>query len=330
MARQPLCTIAIPVYHRRDRMLSFAALTSALAEPRTDIEILVIDDHTTDGTWDELSRIGDARARVLRNSRNLGLFANFNRCLDESRGRYVRILCSDDLLEPGTLDQELAVIERHPDMALLSTRGLRIAPDGSVLGVQAAALPEGYYRGSRGISAVLRANAATGYNALNYPSGVLLRKSAADAAGRFRTEMRMAGDIDYFLRVLQQGALGVLNRIGCRITVHADQVGSRLALEPVVMQELFSMADDFRPFLDDPVASREVRVGTAGLSAWQALRAVSSGDALVAATHLEVARRNRAGGWAMTTGLAMLMLRRSRWIIGGPFVPRGIRPDRSL
>jgi hypothetical protein len=330
MAGAPLCTIAVPLYHRRTRALAFAAIESALAQRRPDLELLIIDDHTTDGTWDEVSRIVDPRARVLRNERNMGLFANFNRCLDEARGRYVRILCSDDVLEDGTLDEELRVMERHPDMALLSTRGLRIDADGQVLGQQAAALPEGYYSGTRGIAAVLRTNAATGYNTLNYPSGVLLRRSAADAAGRFRPEMRMVGDIEYFLRVLQQGALGVLNRVGCRITVHADQVGSTLSLEPVVMQELFGLAEVFEGEVGDGSVRRQVREGTAGLSAWQALRAAVSGDMRSAADHLEVVRRNRVGAFVMVTGFARLLLRRSRWMLGGPFVPDGIAPDRPL
>src|SRR5678816_3967583 len=102
-------------------------------------------DCTTDGTWDELQRISDPRARILRNERNVGLFANFNRCLDEARGQFVRILCSDDVLEPGTLDDELAVMTSDPEMALLSTRGLRISAEGEVLGLQAAALPQGRY-----------------------------------------------------------------------------------------------------------------------------------------------------------------------------------------
>ena len=326
----PLCTVAIPVYHRRDKSLTFAAIESALAEPRDDLEILVIDDFTTDGTWDELQRITDPRARVLRNERNVGLFANFNRCLDEARGRFVRILCSDDVLEPGTLDAELAVMDRDPGMALLSTRGLRVAPDGSVLGTQAATLPEGRYSGSHGIAAVLRANLSTGYNALNYPSGILIRRSSADAAGRFSLQMRMSGDVEYFLRVLRGGALGVLNRIGCRVTVHPDQVGSRLALEPSTMQEQFSLVDTFQDCLDDDRARKNVRRWTGGLSLWLSLRAMLAGDPAAARAHILVARRNGTAVWEMASAFAQLLWRRLRWKINGPFVPGGATPDAPL
>jgi hypothetical protein len=329
--RGPLCTIAIPVYHRMEKALAFAAVESALAEERADVEILVIDDHTTDGTWGRLTAlVTDPRARLLRNERNLGLFQNFNRCLDEARGQYVRILCSDDMLEPGSLNDELAVMQRHPDMALLTTRGLRVAPDGRVLGRQAAALREGRYRGDRGIAAVLRSNADTGYNSLNYPSGILIRKTAADRAGRFRADMRMSGDVEYFLRVLRHGALGVLHRVGCRITVHPDQMGARLSLEPVVMQELFELIEEFRPVLRGQDAEARVERATAGLSSWLAARAAARGDLRSAAAHVEVARRHGAGRGGMIAGFMTLLARRARWTIRGPFASRDLRPDAPL
>ena len=328
---RPLCTIAIPVYHRMEKALAFAAVESALAEPREDIEIVVIDDHTTDGTWDRLQAIvRDDRARLLRNERNLGLFPNFNRCLDEARGRYVRILCSDDSLEPGSLGVELDVMERHGDMALLTTRGRRVSPDGDVVGLQATALVEGYYRGDRGITAVLRANAQTGYNALNYPSGVLLRKTAADAAGRFRTDIRVSGDVEYFLRVLRQGALGVLDRVGCRVTVHEDQVGSRHALEPLVVDELFQLVDEFRGVLNGHVSAGELRRSIGGLSMWQALRSTLQGDAALATANLRAARTHGADVMDLATGFAQLLGRRARWALRGPFAPHRVTPDRAL
>lgn len=331
LQRGPLCTIAIPVYHRMQQALAFAALESALAEERADVEILVIDDHTTDGTWDRLRQVvHDRRARLLRNERNLGLFQNFNRCLDEARGRYVRILCSDDVLEPASLGEELAVMERHPDMALLTTWGLRIAPDGRALGRQASSLPEGYYLGERGIAAVLNTNAGTGYNALNYPSGILLRKAAADAAGRFRTDMRVSGDVEYFLRVLEHGALGVLGRVGCRITVHPQQVGSSLALDPVVMHEMFDLLERFGPILHDHTDRTLTRQATAGLSVWQAIRAAMRGEARLALAQLKVPGQHGAGVREMSAGFAHLLARRVRWTVRGPSAPADVVPDAPL
>jgi glycosyltransferase involved in cell wall biosynthesis len=326
----PLCTVAIPVYHRRDKSLAVGAIESALAQTRDDIEILVIDDCTTDGTWHLLRQISDPRARVLRNERNVGLFGNFNRCLDEAHGQFVRILCSDDVLERGTLDDELAIMRSHPDMALLTTRGLRVSPRGQVLGLQAAALPAGVYRGENGIAAVLRASLATGYNALNYPSGILMRRSCVDAVGRFRTNMRVVGDMDYFLRLLRVGTLGVVDRIGCRVTVHEDQVGYQLSLDPSTMQDQFTLLDAFADCLGDDRTRRDVRRCAAALSLWQALRSTLAGDVANARAHLEVARRNGAANWQMVDAFARLVGRRVWWKLRGPFVPGGAVPDVPL
>ena len=328
--RAPLCTVAIPVYHRRDKALALGAIQSALAETRDDLEILVIDDCTTDGTWDLLQQITDPRARVLRNERNVGLFGNFNRCLDEARGQFVRILCSDDVLEPDTLDDELAIMRGHPDIALLTTRGLRVSPNGEVLGLQATALPEGVYRGDVGIAAVLRASLSTGYNALNYPSGILMRRSCADAVGRFRTSMRVVGDVDYFLRLLRVGALGVVDRIGCRVTVHQDQVGSRISLEPSTMQEQFTLLDAFEDSLENDRARRDVRRWAAGLSLWQALRSMLAGELTHTRAHIQVARQNGIATREMIDAFARLLARRLRWKLRGPFVPGGAVPDGPL
>jgi hypothetical protein len=157
-----------------------------------------------------------------------------------------------------------------------------------------------------------------------------MRKSSADAAGRFRKEMRMAGDLEYFLRVLRVGALGVVDRIGCRITVHDDQVGTRLSLEPEVMQEQFCLVDEFGDYLGDDRARRDVRRAVAGLSLWQALRSALGCDLATAGAHLRVARRNGTATWELALAFGRLLIRRVRWRICGPFVPSGVVPDGPL
>jgi hypothetical protein len=142
--------------------------------------------------------------------------------------------------------------------------------------------------------------------------------------------MRMAGDVDYFLRVLEFGALAVLDRVGCRITVHVEQEGTRLSLAPSVMQEQFSLVDSFQRALSDDRSRRDVRQSFAGLSLWQALRSLLAGDVRSAVAHLGVARRNGVGIFAIIVGFARLLLRRTRWRMRGPFVPGEVRPDALL
>src|SRR4051794_31293108 len=85
--RQPVCTIAIPVYNRED--LVRGAIESALQHQQADLEILVIDNCSTDRTAEVARSYEDPRLRVVVNDSNLGLFGNFNRCLELATGKYI-------------------------------------------------------------------------------------------------------------------------------------------------------------------------------------------------------------------------------------------------
>lgn len=102
----PDVTIIIPVYNRVS--LIGEALASALAED--SVEVIVVDDSSTDGTWEVISRLADPRVRAIRMERNSGQSAARNRGLDAARGHFIKFLDSDDLLVPGHLARELQSI----------------------------------------------------------------------------------------------------------------------------------------------------------------------------------------------------------------------------
>ncbi len=239
------CTVAIPIYNRKIDVLNRVAIDSAMEQPLKDMQILVIDDCSTDGTWELLQQVRDPRLSLVRNEHNLGLFGNFNRCLELAEGEYVRLLCSDDRLAPDCLGREVALLDRYPDVGLLLTRGRRVDGKGQVLGRQADHFQEGIYSGPAAIRSALWFHSHYALNPFNYPSGMLLRRETALKAGRFDTAMRMSGDVDFFLRMLEHGDLAVSDRLGCEITIHGNQEGVRLAGDVAIRQ---------RP-------RREVRIG---------------------------------------------------------------------
>lgn len=128
----PLITIAIPAYQRPD--LLERALKSALAQMQLSlsepIEVLVVEDPPAGGHTEASDRIErlcgaitDARFRYHRNPRNLGL-DNWNRCLQEARGRWIVILHDDDWLEPGFLRRCLDLIAANPELKLVGCRAI--------------------------------------------------------------------------------------------------------------------------------------------------------------------------------------------------------------
>src|SRR3546814_10860949 len=87
--------------------------SSDLAQTHQLLELIVVDDGSTDSSLSVASAIADADARVrlLRNERNLGVAATRNHALEVARGRYVAFLDSDDRWLPGKLTLQNAALD---------------------------------------------------------------------------------------------------------------------------------------------------------------------------------------------------------------------------
>jgi glycosyltransferase involved in cell wall biosynthesis len=94
----PLVSIVIPVYNRD--VLVVQAIESACNQTYKNIEVIVVDNKSTDNTWNVICEIAkkDARVNVFQNKENLGPVLNWKQCFEKSKGEYIQILFSDDLL----------------------------------------------------------------------------------------------------------------------------------------------------------------------------------------------------------------------------------------
>lgn len=262
----PLCTIAIPVYNRAT--LIHAALASALAQDMDDLEILVVDNASTDGTWEALQHYDDPRLRLVRNESNVGLFGNFNRCLELAQGDYLRFLCSDDRLSPDCLREEINLMKRYPNAVMLSTQARSIDASGLELGVFANHLPPGIYPGEELIGHVLWVLSHYCYNPLNYPSGILLQREAAYKAGNFDSSLRLVGDLDLFMRILKFGDGVLAGHIGCDIMMHTGQAGEEIMEEGDYFEEWFTLASSMSDTLQRQGIQGRVWEQLAACSLW--------------------------------------------------------------
>ena len=241
------CTVAIPVYNRAK--LVGKAIHSAFAQNISDYEILGIDNCSTDDTWGVLGSFEDPRFRRIRNSENLGLFGNMNRCVELAQGKYIRILCSDDQLPAECLRDEIDLMERNPNISLLSTRGKVVSDSGEDLGKVAWFFPPGIYDGPTARLAWFSFFANYGYNPLNYPSGVLFRRSALIKAMPFDESLGAIADIDVFLRTLEHGDLAITNRLGCFVMQHGGQEGSHIYASGQHIDESRDLVERYRAVL---------------------------------------------------------------------------------
>lgn len=133
---RPLVTIGMPTYNRRNGYFP-GALASALAQDYQELEVLVCDNASSDGTDEYVAGIDDPRLRYLRHEQNIGANANFNSCVDNARGEYFLLFHDDDLLEPEFVSRCVAAIfEAVPEggeVGLVRTGSRVIDADGRVL-----------------------------------------------------------------------------------------------------------------------------------------------------------------------------------------------------
>ena len=107
------------------------SIESILSQTHRDLELIVADDGSSDGTVEILEQFDDARLRILRNPGNLGVVASRNRCFEHARGAYVAMLDHDDLSAPTRLARQMAYLDANPGTVLLGTAARVL--DGGVL-----------------------------------------------------------------------------------------------------------------------------------------------------------------------------------------------------
>lgn len=116
----PLASIGLPTYNRVDQLRH--AVGSVLAQDYPNIELVVSDNASTDGTqeWcEELSR-RDNRVRYIRQQTNIGLTANYAAVFREARGEFYMAFADDDWLDASYVSQCVQALIAHPDYANVS------------------------------------------------------------------------------------------------------------------------------------------------------------------------------------------------------------------
>jgi glycosyltransferase involved in cell wall biosynthesis len=170
----PLVSIAIPAYNPRYFPI---ALDSALAQTYRNVEIVVCDDSENGAIEAAVAaRAAQVPIRYLRNPTRLRPRANFTRCLEESRGEFLKFLCDDDVLAPTCVERLLDAFRAAPDVTLATSRRALIDGDGRPLAPLPATWPivteDALIAGTTLANAVLMA----GLNTIGEPSTALFRR----------------------------------------------------------------------------------------------------------------------------------------------------------
>jgi glycosyltransferase involved in cell wall biosynthesis len=270
----PHVSICIPV-RNGERFLA-ATIRSALDQTCPDIEVVLLDNASTDATPEIMGSFDDPRIRAVRNPDLLSLSDNWNRAVRLGGAPLVKLLCADDLLHPRCVELQVRHLEGNPGSALVAARrhmiderNRVIAPNRGLSGLT------GVHTGCEVARRVVR----SGTNPIGEPGGALFRREHFDAVGGWRAERRHVMDLDLWMRLLPHGRF-----VGLQQTLAAFRIGRgsvSATNDRAVYDEQRQLVDEVIMTTCFDVRRRDMRIGRFGAPAGRARR-----RALFAASNL--------------------------------------------
>jgi glycosyltransferase involved in cell wall biosynthesis len=200
IADRPMVSLCVPAYQAERHLRR--TIESLLAQSHLDFELIIIDNHSSDGTADIAGSFHDSRIRVVHNDATLPLVRNWNCAVELCRGEYVKLVCADDILYPECIAAQSEILQRNPGVALVSAQTDFVDDDGVLLRPA---------RGLRGIvgrhpaDQVIRQMVRSGTNPIGAPVATMFRRSDFLRSGGFRDELLFLSDADLWVRLLQFG-----------------------------------------------------------------------------------------------------------------------------
>ncbi|MFN8024904.1 MAG: glycosyltransferase family A protein [Acidimicrobiia bacterium] len=238
----PRVSVVVPVYEMGRYLPD--AVASIEAQGRDDVEIIVVDDGSTDDTPAVIAGLGD-RVTAIRQD-NAGPSAARNRALEIARGEFIAFCDADDLWPEGKLALQLGRLDAEPDLDIVLGRIRYVAVDGGEVPVMEYEDPD--------------AKTATH---VHLGSGVY-RRRAFDRVGGFDESLRMSEDTDWFMRARE---LGVRTAILTEVTLvyrrHGNNMTHELKLDDSQMMTVLKRSLDRRRALSGQRTAPE-------LDAWRA------------------------------------------------------------
>jgi glycosyltransferase involved in cell wall biosynthesis len=208
-----LVSVIIPCYNSAAFLEE--AIGSAMAQTYSPVEIVVVDDGSTDHSPEIAQRLP---VRYIRQA-NSGLAASRNLGIRESKGSYIVFLDADDRLKPEAIEIGVRILAQRPQCAMAVGDHLFVSHNGSYLSASRKNCPPAFH-----YEALLRSNF------IEMVSTVLFRRSVLEEAGGFDTRFRVSEDYELYLRVARAHSIYCHPAIVAEYRIHESNISRNAEL----------------------------------------------------------------------------------------------------
>ncbi len=236
---RPVVTIIIPAYNAA-RFIA-EAINSVLNQTVKNIELIIVDDGSTDGQNAIIEKIisDDKRARLI-SQRNSGVSAARNKGIEMSRGQYLAFLDADDVWLPDNLALKIEKFAQH-DYGLVHSNGEVIDENGIPTGTILEGR-EGFL-----LDDLLLWNGTQ----IPGPSSILVKKTVIEETGLFDTRLSTSADQDFFIRVSAKYEIGKTDNISWRYRIHNSNMHKNISAMEHDVLLLYDKAGNMGLFRDE-------------------------------------------------------------------------------
>ncbi|RZK22587.1 MAG: glycosyltransferase, partial [Flavobacterium sp.] len=210
-------SVILPVYNGGEYLKK--SIQSVLSQSFSHFEFLVIDDCSTDGSFEWIKEVDDDRIQLHRNQYNRGLFYNLNFLIKLSSGNLIKLWSQDDIMYANCLAQVVDFHEKYPNIGFSYSGRDMIDEEGRIkVNLMADNTPEI-------IPTMLHAHIAyhTGSIAGNI-SNTCITRCALDTVGFFHEGMKISADFDMWVRLAQYFDTGFIQEKLIQLRDHKSQL----------------------------------------------------------------------------------------------------------
>ncbi|WP_242131694.1 glycosyltransferase family 2 protein [Aestuariivivens marinum] len=234
---QPLVSICIPTYNGAKYIAE--AMTSAIAQTYANLEIIVSDDASVDNTLEIVQsfQVNTSVLLYVYQHQPQGIGANWNYCVKQAKGEYIKFLLQDDILEPDCIARMVDMAQKHPNIGLVyckrqflfDTLTPKIQDFIGFYGDlhsywQDVLVMEGVINSRVYLKDRQFLNSPK--NKIGEPTAVLLKRECFDTIGWFREDLQQVLDYEYWYRVMVRYDVGFINDTLVGFRLHDAQASS--------------------------------------------------------------------------------------------------------